>query len=136
VAKAAERLTVLYDVDCGFCRWALGWILRWDRRRRLAVEPIQGSVGSGMLAELSAEQRLGSWHIVDGLGKRASGGAAFAPLLAVLPGGAPLARLAHSAPAVVNAGYRFVSRRRRFWARLLSRRAIERADRIIESRRK
>ena len=32
---------VLYDADCGFCRWSLGKLLAWDRRRLLRPVALQ-----------------------------------------------------------------------------------------------
>jgi predicted DCC family thiol-disulfide oxidoreductase YuxK len=128
-------VTVLYDGDCGFCRWLLAWLIRWDRGYRIVVEPIQGPEGSRLLADLSPEQRLRSWHSVNELGNRASAGAAFPAVLQVLPGGGPLARLARSLPRAAEAAYRFVARRRRYWARILPPKSLERADRIVEARR-
>jgi len=134
VAQRTKRVTVLYDGDCGFCRWVTAWLIRWDRPHRLDVEPIQGPEGTRMLADLSPQERLRSWHCVDETGKRASGGAAFPFVFQVLPGGIPLARLTRSLPSAVDAAYRFVAGWRRFWGRLLPRRSIERADSILEKR--
>jgi len=36
---------VLYDDDCGFCRWSADRIRRLDARGALAFAPIQGEVG-------------------------------------------------------------------------------------------
>ena len=30
-----HRWAVLYDADCGFCKWLLSALLRWDRAARL-----------------------------------------------------------------------------------------------------
>jgi len=46
---------------------------------------------------MTMPQRLASWHLATPDGRLHSGGAVFAPLLRLLPGGAPLA-LAVSAP--------------------------------------
>lgn len=34
--------TVIYDPDCGFCRWSLALLLSWDRRRRTAGDGAEG----------------------------------------------------------------------------------------------
>ena len=44
---AASRPAILFDSDCGFCRWTLGWVLRWDRARRLRPVEIQAPEGAG-----------------------------------------------------------------------------------------
>ncbi len=62
-APLAARATILFDSDCGFCRWTLGWILRWDRRRRLVPIEIQAAAAEPLLAELPEAERLRSWHL-------------------------------------------------------------------------
>ena len=49
---------VLYDRDCGFCRWSLDKILAWDRRRRLRPVAIQSEEGQRLLAPVPPEHRL------------------------------------------------------------------------------
>ena len=34
-----SEAVVLYDADCGFCRWAIDKLLVWDRAGRLAPRP-------------------------------------------------------------------------------------------------
>jgi predicted DCC family thiol-disulfide oxidoreductase YuxK len=107
-----ERHVVLYDEDCGFCRWSLHRLLRWDRRGRLRVTPIQGEEGGRILADLSEQERLTSWHLVTPDGRRYSGGAATGPLARLLPAGAPLAFLAETFPRSTERLYRWVARNR------------------------
>ena len=38
---AQARATVLYDGDCGFCKWSLAKLLAWDRRGALRPLPLQ-----------------------------------------------------------------------------------------------
>jgi predicted DCC family thiol-disulfide oxidoreductase YuxK len=128
------RHRVLYDSDCGFCRWALGWILRWDTRRRLEPVAIQEPRAAELLASVPEERRLESWHLVGPDGSVRSGGSAAAPLLRLLPAGAPLAALARSAPALVDRGYRWVAAHRSALARPLRRDGVRRADAVIASR--
>ncbi len=49
---------VLYDEDCGFCRWTADKLRGWDRRRRLTFAPIQSSRGQALLAAVPPEVRL------------------------------------------------------------------------------
>jgi predicted DCC family thiol-disulfide oxidoreductase YuxK len=114
-----DRATVLYDEDCGFCRWSADALRRWDRDGRMRFVPIQGETGARLLADVDPDERLGSWHVVTPDGRRRSAGAALAPALDRLPGGAPLARLANLAPPLTEAAYRFVARRRTAIGRLL-----------------
>ncbi len=87
----AARSAILYDADCGFCRWALGWVLRWDRGRRLRPVALQDAEADVLLSEVEPELRMASWHLVDDDGTVRSGGDAAAPLLELLPGGGPAA---------------------------------------------
>jgi predicted DCC family thiol-disulfide oxidoreductase YuxK len=109
---------VLYDRDCGFCRWSLDKILAWDRRRRLHPVAIQSDEGQRLLAPVPPERRLDSWHLVVD-GEVRSAGAAAPPLFAVLPGGRPLAALLGAFPHATERGYRWVAGHRGMLARVL-----------------
>jgi predicted DCC family thiol-disulfide oxidoreductase YuxK len=118
-----DRHLVLYDEDCGFCRWSLDRVLRWDRRGRLRAVPIQGEEGDRVLADLSERDRLASWHLVAPGGRRYSGGAAVAPMARLLPAGAPVAVLADAFPRSADRLYRWVARNRDTLGRRLSEQA-------------
>ena len=107
-----RRPTLLYDEDCGFCRWATDRILAWDRRGDLRAAPIQGAEGSRILAGVPLDRRLDSWHLVTADGTVRSGGAAVAPLARLLPRGAPVAALAAAAPRTTDRAYRVIARHR------------------------
>jgi predicted DCC family thiol-disulfide oxidoreductase YuxK len=132
-----SRATVLYDAECQFCRWAMGMLLFWDRRRRLVPLALQEPAADRLLAELAPEQRMETWHLIASTGERYGGGAAFAPLFELLPVGKPLARLAGRFPAVAARLYDAVSRHRNQLVRLIpqrlqglaARRLAERAQR-------
>ena len=109
---------VLYDRDCGFCRWSLDKILAWDRRRRLRPVAIQSEEGQELLAPLLPERRLDSWHLVVD-GEVRSAGAAAPVMLAVLPGGRALATLLRAFPRATEWAYRWVADHRDLLARLL-----------------
>ena len=110
---------VLYDEDCGFCKWSLNKILAWDRSRRLRPVPIQSEEGERLLADVAPETRLDSWHLVDADGRLDSAGAAVPPLARLLPWGGPLAAVFAAFPAATDRGYRYVARHRDRWARIL-----------------
>jgi predicted DCC family thiol-disulfide oxidoreductase YuxK len=110
---------VLYDEDCGFCKWSLNKILAWDRSRRLRAVPIESEAGERLLAGVPRERRLDSWHLVREDGTLYSAGAAVAPLLRILPGGAPLASVFAAFPGATERGYRYIASHRDRWARLL-----------------
>jgi predicted DCC family thiol-disulfide oxidoreductase YuxK len=112
------RAKVLYDRDCGFCRWALDRVLAWDRGRLRPVE-IQSEEGQRLLATLPEEERLASWHLVTPAGELRSAGAAAAPLAVLLPGGRPLAAGFRRFPRTTERAYRWVAAHRDLMARLL-----------------
>lgn len=113
------QATVLYDGDCGFCRWSLDKILAWDRRGKLASASIQSAQGEALLSEVPSEKRLDSWHLALPSGEVRSAGAAGPPLLEQLPGGKPLAFVFRKAPRTTERAYRFVSSNRDRWGRHL-----------------
>jgi predicted DCC family thiol-disulfide oxidoreductase YuxK len=129
----AETL-VLYDADCGFCRWSLGKLLAWDRRRLLRPVALQGPEADRLLAGMGEEERMSSWHLVSEDGEVRSGGEALAPLFRTLPGGRPLAALAERMPRLADRGYRFVAEHRTAFGRPVSEGAKRRADRRIAAR--
>jgi len=129
------RALALYDAECGFCTWAMGLLLRWDRGRALRPVAIQSDAGQAALTSLPQERRLASWHLVTPDGTIHSGGAAFAPLGDLLRGGAPLAALARRAPRLTERGYDLVAANRGRLGPLLSRGAVDRAARLVEERR-
>jgi predicted DCC family thiol-disulfide oxidoreductase YuxK len=113
--------TVLFDGDCGFCRWSLDKLLIWDRRRRLRPLEIQSAEGQELLerAGVPMSARLESWHLVLPSGAVRSAGAGAAPLAELLPGGRPLAALFRRFPAPTERAYRWVAANRDRVARLL-----------------
>jgi predicted DCC family thiol-disulfide oxidoreductase YuxK len=125
---------VLYDSDCGFCRWAMAWVVRLDRRDELAAVPIQSSLGSELLVDLDPDDRLATAHAIDDDGRR-SGGAAAVEVLAVIDPTRVLARLARASPRTTNRLYGAVATRRTSLGRFVGRRARQRADRLLEASR-
>jgi predicted DCC family thiol-disulfide oxidoreductase YuxK len=134
VAARPPAVTVLFDYDCGFCRWSVAKLLAWDRAGRLRPLAIQSAEGQRLLADLTPEERLGTAHAVDAAGRRTSGGDALAPIAEVLPGGAPLAVIGRRAPGLARAGYRAVAGRRSLLGKLISDAAKARADERIAQR--
>lgn len=100
---------LLYDADCGVCRRLLAWLLRWDRDGRLEPVALQSRKAATLLPDLTPEQRLDSWHLISPAGERFSAGAAFPPLLRLLPGGRLPAAAAARLPGLVERGYRLVA---------------------------
>jgi len=116
---ADPEATVLYDQDCGFCKWSLDKILAWDQGGNLRPVPIQSDEGQRLLASVPEERRLDSWHLVEPSGTVRSAGDAAAPLFDLLPGGRPLAGVARALPGPTERAYRAVAGNRDRLARLL-----------------
>jgi len=127
------RATVLYDRDCGFCRWTLARLLALDRAQRLRPVALQSPEGRRLLPGMSDEQRLASAHLVTPDGRVHSGGDAVAPLLRRLPAGRPLSALAGLAPGLWRVGYGWVAGRRGVFGPRIPRAAVERATARIDA---
>lgn len=129
-----EPTPILYDSDCRFCRSSLALILAWDRRRALRPVAIQSDEGTALLPGRTGEERLASAHLAPAGAEPVSGGAAAAPVLRELPGGAPLAALADRFPSVAERGYRLVAENRGRLSRLVPHAVSERADALVRER--
>jgi predicted DCC family thiol-disulfide oxidoreductase YuxK len=105
-----ERWTLLYDADCGFCKWTVSLLVRWDRRHRLAPRGVQG---------------IEAVALISPAGERHSGGAALPPLLRQLPGGALPARVLARFPRLTERGYAWVAAHRSVLGRIVARRRRE-----------
>ena len=148
----SERPEILYDPDCGFCRVCVALVLKWDHSGRLRPVALTSSEGRELLAGMSEQDRMASWHLVeprwsgivpengtnpDHLGSRgrvSSAGAAFSPLFRLLPGGAPFARLADRFPNAADRGYRWVADRRSAFGKPIPDSVKRWADRVIAAR--
>jgi len=128
-----DRIVVLYDRDCGFCRWSVARLLALDGSRRFRPLALQDPEAEHLLPGMDERQRLASAHVVTPDGRVHSGGDAAAPVLERLPGGTPLSRLARVAPRVARRTYDLIAARRGFLGRRLPRRAIERATERIDA---
>ncbi len=125
---------VLYDADCGFCRWSLAQVLALDTERRLRPVPIVSEEGNALLADMPQSEREASWHLVYPDGRRVSAGAAAPDLLRLLKGGRVPAAAMAAAPRLTERAYRFVADHRSGFGRLIPRSAKARADRVIARR--
>jgi predicted DCC family thiol-disulfide oxidoreductase YuxK len=131
---AADEPRILYDLDCGFCRWALAKVLLWDRRSRpVAIQDVEGERALEA-AGVPESDRLASWHFVDENGAVSSGGDAFAPMLARMPGGRPFSALARAGRRPLGALYGLVARNRHAFGRRLSERAKLHATQTLRVR--
>jgi predicted DCC family thiol-disulfide oxidoreductase YuxK len=131
MARDPTASILLYDPDCGFCRWSLAWVLRADRSRRLRPVPLGAREADELLGDLTPEERMRSWHLIAPDGRRWSAGYAAPPLLRLLPGGTlPAAALA-AAPEATDRVYRWVADHRSTLSKLIPDRAKRRADERI-----
>ncbi len=124
-------LLVFYDEECGYCRWSVAQLLRFDRDQRLRLIAIQSPEGDRLLADVAPELRLASAHLIDGEGRLFSGGDAAAPIAAALPRLAPTAPLLGRLSGPVNASYNLIAANRERIGRLVGVSSRERADRAI-----
>lgn len=125
---------VLYDGDCGLCKWLLAWLLRCDREGRLRPIALQRPETDVLLADLDPAERMASWHLVSPDGKRVSAGAALPSLLGLLPGGRPPAAALGRFPRLTNAGYRWVASHRVGISRFVPRGSKRRAAELVRER--
>jgi predicted DCC family thiol-disulfide oxidoreductase YuxK len=125
---------VLYDGECGLCKWLLCGLLAWDRRRRLDPLALQRPESGEFLADLAPEERMAVWHLISPEGERQSGGAALAPLLHLLPGGRLPAAAFARLPALTDRSYRWVAEHRSQLSTLVPPRVKQRAHECVRRR--
>ena len=125
---------MIYDADCGFCRWSLALLLRADRDRRLRPLALGTPEAEGLLADLDQEQREASWHLVNPDGVRASAGAALPAVVELLPHGRVPASLLKRIPGPTERVYRWVADHRSHLSRAVPSNAKRRATALIQTR--
>lgn len=117
------RGSVLYDEDCGFCRWSADRLRAWDRHHALRFVPLQDHEADRLLEAVPLERRKQSWHLVEPDGRVWSAGAAVPRVFRRLPRGLPLAMLLEAAPGLTDRAYAAVAERRTALGRMLGQRA-------------
>ena len=130
----ARRWLVLYDADCGMCKWLLALLLRWDREARLRPLALQRAEADRLLADLALAERMASWHLVSADGRHWSAGTALPRVLALLPAGGIPAAMLDRMPRITDRGYWWVAAHRGTLGRLVPSEAKRRATRLIERR--
>ena len=125
---------MLYDRDCGLCRWTLGQFLRWDRGQRLEPLALQDPRADELLGPMDEEKKMGSWHLVTPDGRVHSAGAGFPELFRRLPGGSPLGSLSSRLPGLSERAYRLVAENRSLIGKRLPARWKQSADARIAER--
>jgi predicted DCC family thiol-disulfide oxidoreductase YuxK len=114
-----KRAVLLYDSDCGFCRWSVDKVLAWDRGGRVKSMELQDPEADSVLGGMEEAVKMSSWHLVTPDGRVYSAGAAAPQLLRLLPGGTPLAAVFSAFPGVTDRAYRAVARNRDRFGRLV-----------------
>jgi predicted DCC family thiol-disulfide oxidoreductase YuxK len=114
-----KQAVLLYDSDCGFCRWSADKVLAWDRGGRLRAVALQDAEADGLLGVMDTETKMGSWHLVTPGGRVYTGSAAAPPLLRLLPGGRLVGALLSAFPRSTERAYRLVARNRDRFGRLV-----------------
>jgi predicted DCC family thiol-disulfide oxidoreductase YuxK len=130
----AGRWLVLYDAECGLCKWLLATFLRWDRAERLRPMALQSSAAVELLGELDADERLASWHLISPGGERRSGGAAIPALVRLLPGGSSIAAPFDRFPGITERGYHWVAANRSRLSRPVPARSKRKASELVRRR--
>jgi predicted DCC family thiol-disulfide oxidoreductase YuxK len=134
VMENNERWTVLYDGDCGFCKWVLAGLLKRDRERRMVPLALQHPDADPLLGDLSPEERMASLHLVTPSGERLSGGAAMPALLRLVPRGAPAAAALARVPKTTDRAYRWVADHRVHLSRPIPQSAKQKAGAYVRRR--
>jgi predicted DCC family thiol-disulfide oxidoreductase YuxK len=132
--RITGRWLVLYDGDCGLCKWLLAGLLRWDRTQTLHPIALQRPEAAELLKDLPPEERMASWHLITPGGERYSGGAALPPLIGLLPKGRPVAALFAAIPGTTDSGYRWVAEHRSLLSKLVPSRAKRAASELVRRR--
>lgn len=112
VASPPDRPTLIYDGDCGFCRY---WVGRWRGATRDRVDYLTSQVAAGRFPEIPPGDLQASVHLVSPEGSVSSGALAVFQALATVKGrGIPLLiyRSVPGAAALCESFYRFVADRR------------------------
>jgi predicted DCC family thiol-disulfide oxidoreductase YuxK len=121
-----QRTIVLYDADCGFCRWSADRLRAWDGRRgRLRFVSLQSPEADALLDPMAHDARFASWHVVTRDGRMRSAGAAVAPVLRELRGGSLPAIVAEMLPGSTERAYAWLVRNRPRLGRALGARACD-----------
>ena len=125
---------MIYDSDCGFCKWCLALLLSLERggggNGALRPLPLGTPEADRLLADLTVEERDASWHLVID-GERSSAGAALAPAMAFVRGGRVPATAFRRFPGASERGYRWVADHRGLLGRFVPARARRWAGRVI-----
>ena len=106
------QAVLVYDGECGFCRWAVDKLMAWDRNERVRPLAIQDPEADRILASVDPGARATSWHLAAPDGRVYSAGAVAAPLFRLLPAGKPFALVFSQFPQATEFAYQTIARNR------------------------
>jgi predicted DCC family thiol-disulfide oxidoreductase YuxK len=109
---------LLYDQDCGFCRWSVEKIAAWSGGK-LQLRPLQDSETGRLIASVRPDRRMESWHLVTADGVVYSAGDVFPELLRYLPGSRSVVPIARKFRWLFRFVYPIVARNRHHLSRLV-----------------
>ena len=121
---SADEAWLLYDADCGLCKFVVARVLELDRARRLRPVALQDEKAVELLPALTTEERMASFHLVDAGGTIHSAGDGLAELFPSL----------RRSPRVASRLYWLVAGNRDRLGKLIPDFARRQADRRIRSR--
>jgi predicted DCC family thiol-disulfide oxidoreductase YuxK len=121
---------VLYDSECGFCRWSVVQAAR--RAPSLLPVAIQSDEGQRLLEPVATDKRLASAHTV-GFGGVHSGGDALIDVLGEIPRAKLIYKAARGMPALTRFLYKLVAGRRTLLSRFVPARSKAAADEYLRS---
>ncbi len=131
-AARTGQWIVLYDGECGFCRWCTAVLVRVDRRHQLAPRPLADPSVPRLLAQVPPHEWATSWHLVAPSGRVHSAGRAVIVVCGLLPGFGGLGLLCRAAPNLTEWVYAGLARRRRFFGRFIPKQWIVWATKVLE----
>ncbi|MBP89621.1 MAG: thiol-disulfide oxidoreductase [Planctomycetaceae bacterium] len=76
---------VIYDGQCAFCTGQVERLARWDRRGRLSFLSLHDPIVAERYPDLTREQLMDQMYVIDQVGQRHGGAAAFRYLSRKLP---------------------------------------------------
>ena len=121
---SAKEAWLLYDADCGLCKFVVARVLELDRARRLRPVALQDARAADLLPGMGEEERMESFHLVDSGGMIHSAGDGLAELFPVL----------RRSPRLASRLYWLVAGNRDRLGRFIPGFARRQADRRIASR--
>jgi predicted DCC family thiol-disulfide oxidoreductase YuxK len=133
MTPTARSWTLLYDPDCGFCKWTVTLALGRDRERTLQPLALGTAEADALLSDLTPAERLASFHLISPDGTRTSAGPAVPALLRLLRGGHVPAALFAALPRLTERAYWWVADNRSSLSRLVPGRAKQRASATLMS---